>query len=123
MTGALIQPHEPEKAAVRAAGFAVADYIDAVGSDRQDHARHAAAQSMYEAWTTVVSRQPRRLTPSDTVRGLQETSRELHMLFADAMTAANSHVTPDPSAAETARSVARQIADRDPSATTTPYVI
>jgi uncharacterized membrane protein YccC len=111
MSGALIQVRGPERAAVAAAGSAVADYIDAVGTDRQDGARHHAAQAMHDAWETVITWQPARAAPSAAVRRLQELSRQLHMLFADAMTDASTHTQADPDAAGVARRLARQALD------------
>lgn len=86
MTGALFGARQPENTAVRSAGLAVAAYIDSVGNGGCDAARHQAASAMYQAWATLVSRQPRHRAPSPTVRQLQERSRQIHMLFADAMT-------------------------------------
>jgi uncharacterized membrane protein YccC len=111
MGGAVFAPRRPEKSAVIAAGSAVADYIEEIGTDGQDSARHRAAQAMHEAWATVISRQPRYVAPSGTVRRLREVGRELHLLFADAMSCAVTHRPVDPEAASSARGLARQALD------------
>lgn len=64
MTGVVIRPRGPERSAVAAAAGAVADYIDAVGTERQNPAQLQAAQAVYQAWTTVVSRQPACMAPT-----------------------------------------------------------
>jgi uncharacterized membrane protein YccC len=121
MSGALVSVRGPERAVVAAAGSAVADYIDVVGTDRQDGARHRAAQAMHDAWNTVVSRQPARAAPSAAVRSLQELSRRLHMLFADAMTCASTRTPADPDAAAVARRLARRALDPcDPAEVASP---
>jgi uncharacterized membrane protein YccC len=121
MAGAVFGPRGPEKSAVAAGGVAVADYIDAIATNAEDAARHHAAQAMHEAWKDLISRQPRRLPPSATVRRLRDLTRRLHMTFADAMSAASSDTPPDPSTATTARALARGAFDRTgPDAATTP---
>ncbi|MDI9915652.1 FUSC family protein [Rhodococcus sp. IEGM 1379] len=111
MSGAAFAPRGPEKSAVSAAGMAVADYIEAIDTDGQDAARHRGAQVMHGAWESLISRQPRHLAPSDTVRRLQELSRRLHILFADAMSSAETHTPADPAGADRARALARQALD------------
>jgi len=108
MTGALLGPRRPEKSAVAAVGVAVADYIDAVGTDRQDDARHRAAQAIHNAWTTVVGRQPRHIRVSSTVRRLQDLNVQLSVLFADAIRCASTNTAVNPQAAAAARSLSRQ---------------
>jgi uncharacterized membrane protein YccC len=121
MAGAVFGPRGPEKSAVAAGGVAVAEYIDAIATDAEDAARHHAAQAMHDAWKDLISYQPRRLPPSATVRRLRELTRRLHMTFADAMSAASSGTTPDPSGAAAARALAGRAFDRtSPDADTTP---
>ncbi|MDT7756830.1 MAG: hypothetical protein QOH27_2728 [Mycobacterium sp.] len=112
MAGAAFGPRGPEKSAVAAGGLAVADYIDAIATNGEDAARHQAAQAMHEAWKDLISRQPRHLPPSATVRRLRDLTRRLHAIFADAMSAASSDAPPDPITATTARALAGRAFDR-----------
>jgi uncharacterized membrane protein YccC len=120
MAGLALGPRGPEKSAVAAGGTAVADYIDAIATTGEDAARYHAAQTMHEAWKNLISRQPRYLPPTAAVRRLQELTRRLHLIFADAMGAAGTQAAPDPSATATARTLARQAFDRTDSGTQTP---
>jgi uncharacterized membrane protein YccC len=121
MAGAIFGPRGPEKSAVAAGGVAVAAYVDAIATDTEDAARHHAAQAMHEAWQDLISRQPRHLPPSATVRRLRDLTRRLHMTFADAMSAASSETPPDPSTAPAARALAAHAFDRSsPDAAATP---
>ena len=122
MAGALFGPRGPEKSAVAAGGFAVADYIGAVATPGEDAARHHAAQAMHEAWKNLISLQPRRLPPSATVRRLQGVTRQLHVIFADAMGTAGTDTPPGPTTAETARSLAGQAFDRTSASTSVTAV-
>ena len=108
MAGALFRPRGPEKAAVAAAGQAVARFIEAVGKPQQDAARHSAAMAMYEAWTTLISHQPARPRPNGALSRLRALSRELNVLFADAVNAVVQGRTMPASAAATARRLADQ---------------
>ncbi|WP_132999329.1 hypothetical protein [Luteimonas arsenica] len=47
MAGALVAPRGPEQRAVVRAGDAVMAYVQAIGTPRQDAARHQAAQALY----------------------------------------------------------------------------
>lgn len=88
MSGALLWPRGPEKAAVRAAADAVAAFAAAAGTPRQDTARHWAALAIHESWAALVSYQPVDPAPTGTLGGLRELNRTLHLLFAQAMRAA-----------------------------------
>jgi uncharacterized membrane protein YccC len=112
MVGVLFGPRAPEQSAVAAGGAAVADYVDAIGTSGEEAARHRAAEAMHDAWKDLISRQPRHLTASATIRRLRATARELHVIFADAMTSASAAADPDPSAAARARALAGQVARR-----------
>ena len=89
MGGALFWPRGPEKAAVAAAGKAVARFIEAVGGPQQDTARHSAASAMHESWTTLVSHQPPRPRPNGALSRLRALNRELNLLFVEAVNAAS----------------------------------
>ncbi len=106
MIGVLFGPRAPEKSAVAAGATAVADYVDAIGTSAEEAARHRAAEAMHEAWKDLISRQPRHLPPTATVRRLRMMTRELHLIFADAMTSASAAADPDPGAAAMARALA-----------------
>lgn len=85
MAGVLVRPRGPERAAVAGAAEAVATYIETSSPD----ARHRAAQLLHEAWITLVTFQPVRPKPDDTLYRLRMTNRRLHVLFAEAMAAAD----------------------------------
>lgn len=85
LLGALWQPRGPERSAVAAAGEAVAQYIETSTAA----ARHRAAQLLHEAWVTLVTFQPVRPRPDDTLYRLRMTNRRLHVLFVEAMAAAD----------------------------------
>lgn len=84
MVGVLFQPRGPERSAVSAAGRAVALYIEGPSPE----ARHRAATLLHEAWITLVTFQPVRPRPDDALYRLRTTTRRLHVLFAEAMAAA-----------------------------------
>lgn len=87
MSGALFRPRGPESTAVRSAAAAVARFAEAVGTSRQDEARHVAAMSLHDAWTTLVARQPAKPRPDGTLSRLRAVNRALHQLFAEAINA------------------------------------
>lgn len=87
MIGAFFWPRGPERKAVATSAEAVARFIEAIGTPAQDAARHSAAQSMQESWTTLVSFQPPRPRPDGTLSRLRAIGRELNQLFAEAMNA------------------------------------
>jgi uncharacterized membrane protein YccC len=89
MGGALAWPRGPERNAVTAAGKAVVAYLEAVGSARENAARHRAAFLLHHAWDTLVSRQPARARRDGRLSRLRTLNRELHLCFADAMAAAS----------------------------------
>lgn len=105
MSGALLWPRGPERAAVASAASAVARFLESVGSPRQDTARHAAALAMHEAWTAMVSQQPARPRPDGTLSRLRAVSRELNLLFAEVLNATG----PDAHALATAAEKARRL--------------
>ncbi len=86
MSGALVRPRGPEKAAVAAAAAAVAAYIENPGAE----ARHKAALLLHTAWVTLVSYQPVQPKPDQALYRLRVVNRRLHMLFAEAMRASDS---------------------------------
>jgi len=121
MAGLVFGPRAPEKSAVASGGLAVADYVDALGTTGEDDARYRAAQAMHEAWKTLISRQPRHVPPTATVRRLQELTRRLHLIFADAMGSSGRDTPLDPNSAASARALAGQALERtDAVATATP---
>lgn len=86
MSGALVRPRGPEKAAVAAAGAAVAAYIENPDAET----RHKAALLLHTAWVTLVSYQPVQPKPDHALYRLRVVNRRLHVLFAEAMRAADS---------------------------------
>ncbi|MFJ3338489.1 FUSC family protein [Streptomyces sp. NPDC086766] len=108
MSGALLWPRGPEKSAVAAAGDAVARFAEAVGTPRQDTARHWAALAMHESWAALISYQPIGITPDSTVSRLRGLNRELHLVFADAMRAAAHDAPMDHAVPDRARRLAAQ---------------
>ncbi|WP_454791885.1 FUSC family protein [Mycolicibacterium lutetiense] len=85
MSGALFRPRGPEKAAVAAAAGAVAAYIENPSADT----RHRAALLLHTAWVTLVTYQPVQPKPDQTLYRLRVVNRRLHVLFAEAMRAAD----------------------------------
>ena len=94
MSGAVIRPRGPEQASVAAAGRAVEAFLEAVGTPRQDAAGHEAALALYGSWTVLVSQQPAGARPAGELGRLRALNRELHLLFAGAMRAADRGVRP-----------------------------
>lgn len=114
MSGALIRPRGPEKAAVAAAAAAVAAYIDTIGSEddsAQAAARHRAALLLHTAWVTLVTYQPVQPKPDQALYRLRVVNRRLHALFADAMRAADAGEPAPPEGAALARHLATVPAD------------
>ena len=119
MAGAVRDRRRPERVAVVAAGAAVADYLDAVGSPTETLARHHAATALHRAWNALISFQPVRRS-DDTLARLRAANHALHVLFADSMSAAAVGDGPPADAAATARQIAdglrnpETVATRDP---------
>lgn len=106
MSGALLSPRGPEKNAVVAAGEAVAEFVEAVGTEHEEAAQHQAAQSLYGAWIVLSTQQPVTAKPAATVNRLRGINRELHLLFADTMNVSAGKATPSVALAERARDLA-----------------
>ncbi|MEV0672636.1 FUSC family protein [Mycobacterium sp. NPDC050441] len=85
MSGALVRPRGPEKAAVAAAAGAVAAYVENPAADT----RHRAALLLHTAWVTLVTYQPVQPKPDQALYRLRVVNRRLHVLFAEAMRAAD----------------------------------
>ena len=85
LVGVLWRPRGPERSAVAAAAGAVANYIETPTATT----RHRAALLLHEAWVTLVTFQPVSPEPDDTLHRLRMTNRRLHVLFAEAMAAAD----------------------------------
>lgn len=116
MSGALVRPRGPEKAAVAAAAGAVAAYIDSLGDDgggpgTQAAARHRAALLLHTAWVTLVNYQPVQPKPDRTLYRLRVVNRRLHVLFAEAMRAADTGAPAPKDGAARARHLAGVPAD------------
>lgn len=85
MAGALWRPRGPEQDAVRAAANAVVDYLSAEGEEDRLDKRHVAAIRLHDAWTDLASHR-RQFSSRSRLTRLRAINRELHLLFADAMT-------------------------------------
>ncbi|WP_083653892.1 FUSC family protein [Mycobacterium sp. GA-1841] len=107
MSGALIRPRGPEKAAVAASAAAVADYIDNPTADT----RHRAALLLHTAWVTLVNHQPVQPKPDRALYRLRVVNRRLHVLFAEAMRAVDAGAPAPPDGAALARHLATVPAD------------
>ena len=83
VAGVLTDTRRPERTAVASAGTAVARFLKSVGGPDEDAARHAAAVTLHDTWTMLVSRQPARSADDGTLIRLRSISRELHRLFVD----------------------------------------
>jgi uncharacterized membrane protein YccC len=106
MSGALVRPRGPERSAVASAGAAVADFADAVGTPRQDTARHWAALAIHDSWSALVAFQRVRPRPDGTLARLRGLNRELHVVFAGLARAAADGTPAPPGAAARAREIA-----------------
>lgn len=104
MAGVLLGRRRPERAAVAAAGAAVADYVEAVGSAGEPMARHRAATALQHAWNALIGFQPADAS-DDTLQQLRAANHALHVLFADAMSASVVGDGPPPETADTARRI------------------
>ena len=87
MAGVLFRPRGPELDAVSAAAAAIAQFAQSIGTQREDYTRHAAALSLYEAWTKLVTLQSTWPRQSRTLNRLRAVNRELHRLFMQCITA------------------------------------
>ncbi|WP_099021684.1 FUSC family protein [Mycolicibacterium palauense] len=105
MSAALLAPRGPEKAAVAAAGEAVADYLEHDGTRDSGVARRRAATALTRAWATLVDYQPRRTRPGPALRELRDANHALHVLFTEGMSAVNAGRPLPAGAAATARAV------------------
>ena len=108
MAGAVLSPRGPEKAAVAAAITATAQYIEAIGGgpEAEANARHRTAHRLHDAWSTLVTFQPVQPKPDTTLHHLRRVSRRLHVLFAQAMAAADTTGELSPDVAALARQLA-----------------
>ncbi|SEQ66043.1 FUSC family protein [Mycolicibacterium nivoides] len=107
MSGALFRPRGPEKAAVAAAAAAVVAYIETPSADT----RHRAALLLHTAWVNLVTYQPVQPKPDQTLYRLRVVNRRLHVLFAEAMRAAEAGVPLTYDGAALARHLATVPAD------------
>ena len=118
MSEALTDPRGPEKAAVAAAGQAVAAYAEAAAADHIA-ARRAAAAALVNAWVVLIDYQPRDTRTNRSLAGLRRANHALHVLFTDTMAAASSGMSMPPDTASLARGIGALqtnptvIADRD----------
>jgi Fusaric acid resistance protein-like len=103
MAGALTDFRRPERSAVAAAGAAVAAFIEAAGAPAAAAARRRAAATLHESWSVLVNYQPLNPRPSSELHRLRAANHALHVLFADAMTAAADGGPQQPGAAQQAR--------------------
>ena len=103
MSGALIRFRGPEKSAVAAAAESVAGYIEAVGSSGEVPARNRAAVALHQSWSVLVNFEPLNPRPSSTLHQLRTVNHRLHVLFAEAMIAAEDNRPPRPEQAQRAR--------------------
>ncbi|BBY30837.1 FUSC family protein [Mycolicibacterium sediminis] len=106
MVGVLVDPRGPEKAAVSAAGDAVATAIEHAGSVDAGLARGRAAEALYRAWTILVGHQAATVPTGGTLDRLRQATHALHVLFADAMRAAALGLPVPDGAVDTARGLA-----------------
>lgn len=110
MSAALVAPRGPEKAAVAAAGEAVAGYLEVAGTDAAITARRRAAAALSQAWVVLVDHQPRS-AGGGVLSSLREANHALHVLFTDTMFAVGAGDPAPPGAAATARAVGALAAD------------
>jgi uncharacterized membrane protein YccC len=106
MAGVLRGPRRPERAAVAAAGTAVAGYLEAVGSAGEEAARHRAATALHRSWNVLISFQPVDFAAGGALHDLRAANHALHVLFAETMATAGAGGTPPAADADTARRIA-----------------
>jgi len=111
MAGALFNPHGPEKLAVLRAAKATGAFVRTVGTPAQDRARHAAATSLHEAWSALVTWQPWLARDTETVGRLRAVNRDLHHVFAEAAGRSSRGETMPAESVEEVREVARRVRD------------
>ncbi|MET0693035.1 MAG: FUSC family protein [Propionibacteriaceae bacterium] len=104
LSPAVMDRHGPEREAISEAGFAVADFLDALGGPEADLRQHEAAVAMHDAWVRLVNQQPQRRHPGNGLLRLREISRQLQFLLADGMRRRQ----PDTASATKARRLAGQ---------------
>lgn len=119
MAGALVAPRGPERMAVASAAQAVAAYIAATGSAREEAARHAAALALHQTWAALVSQQPMRGRRDGRLSRLRAINRDLHLLFADVLAARAQGAPPPIDAATRIESLHAEA--RDPQLARAPY--
>ena len=105
MFGALINVRGPEKSAVVSAAEEVARFAAAVGTSSEAPARHSAASALHQSWNVLVTFQPVHPRPSSTLHSLRALNHELHVVFAEVMTAAENHESPPHDAEQRAHAV------------------
>lgn len=120
MSGALVRPRGPEQAAVAAAGNAVAEFVDALGGPAQGAARHWATVGLEQSWAALTSFQPVEPRADSILSRLRALNHDLHLLFADAVSAAAVSQPMPPGTSQRARQMADQArhpAESDPGGT------
>ncbi|MCB1266433.1 MAG: FUSC family protein [Mycobacterium sp.] len=111
MSAAIADPRGPEKKAVKAAGTAVAAYLQATCTPAAALARQRAAESLSRAWEILVDHQPAFARSAAGLYRLRDANHALHSMFADAMAAAGrGRPAPAPDA-ELARAIGALEAD------------
>jgi hypothetical protein len=119
MSPALADVRGPEKAAVAAAGAAVAAYVEVAATAESVAARRAAATSLVFAWGVLIDYQPQAVRAGPELSRLRRANHALHVLFTDAMIAAGAGEPMPPGTAARARAIAALdedpalVADRD----------
>lgn len=103
MGGVLAGLRRPERAAVAAAGDAVAGFVDRCGSPDEPAARHRAAAAMNASWTALVRHQPIQPRSGSELFRLRAANRGLQVLFGDAVASTDAGQVPAPGAADRAR--------------------
>ena len=111
MVGALFQPRGPEKAAVAAAGMAVAEFVDAIGTASEEATQQRAAQALLESWSALVAHQRAPAKSDTTLIRLRALNREQHLIFADALNASAGNEAAGADLANRARRLAALAAD------------
>lgn len=85
MCGALVDLRGPERAAVRAAGQAVGDWLAVADTAGDAVARQRAARALHDAWQALVNLQPRHTAAQGTLARLRHLNRQWHQLFAETL--------------------------------------
>ncbi len=107
----LFAPRGPEKAALAAAGEAVAGYLEVAGTREAGAARRQAAAALSHSWAVLAEYQPRTARRDRVLYPFREANHALQVLFANVMREGALGEPVGASVAATARAIGNRDAD------------